>query len=133
MGCSQCKGTGQWTPSTLAIGDNDEWTPGPGDPKPCPLCDETGEQKYTWPFSCGTQSLDWKSRNCDRCTKGYDYAAETWRCEIERSIDDGFMGDGKVPMETWRRMGGEVSHKDGGFPLTWDCLEREQPSGEGDE
>jgi hypothetical protein len=57
------------------------------------------------PFYCGTQSLDWKTWNCDNCQKGYDCTTKTWRCDLEEKIDLAYFGDGSVTEDIARRMG----------------------------
>lgn len=87
-------------------------------------------QRYT-PFSCGTQGLDWRCRNCFRCTKGYDNAKREWRCDIERAVDEAYMDDGSVDETTAIRMG-LLPNNQGRFQ--WLCTEyfengEEKPSG----
>lgn len=57
------------------------------------------------PFYCGTQALDWKSRNCDNCQKQCDTEINAWRCDIERAIYEAQLGDGSVSEEIAHRMG----------------------------
>lgn len=56
-------------------------------------------------FYCGTQRADWKCYNCDFCTKRYDEPARKWRCDLEKLIDETYMGDGTFDAATARRMG----------------------------
>ena len=63
-----------------------------------------GEQRHA-PFYCGTQRADWHCYNCARCTKGYDEETRQWRCDLEKKIDESYLGDGTVDAETARRMG----------------------------
>lgn len=51
------------------------------------------------PFYCGSQRADWKFHNCFACVHGYDDAARTWRCDLERGLDESYMGDGHVTRE----------------------------------
>ena len=107
MTCSQCGSTGIVVPSVTSFrgGAEPVRTYYPEQARTCPLCDGTGDQIRQWPFSCGTEAMDWKDRNCDRCLKGYDENAREWRCDLERSIDEGAIGNGTVPLGTYRRMG----------------------------
>jgi len=57
------------------------------------------------PFYCGSQKMDWHCYNCSNCTKGYDDEARAWRCDLEKAIDNAFMGDGSVSAEIAKRMG----------------------------
>ncbi len=71
------------------------------------------------PFYCGTQACDWRSLNCENCHKGYDYASETQRCDIEHALDRAYFGDGTVPESVARRMGyTDEAHN-------WQCPESE--------
>lgn len=59
------------------------------------------------PFSNGSQYSDWSGCNCERCTKGahmlgFD-ALPT--CEIELSIGEAYLGDGRVSADIAERMG----------------------------
>jgi hypothetical protein len=56
------------------------------------------------PFYCGSQRLDWKCYNCDFCTKRYS-ERHAWRCDLEKLIDEAYMGDGSMCAETAKRMG----------------------------
>lgn len=49
--------------------------------------------------------MDWKCFNCGYCTKRYDEAKSTWRCDLEKVIDASYMGDGSMSAETAKRMG----------------------------
>lgn len=74
-----------------------------------------------YPFSCGTQFLDWTGRNCDVCAKA------SKGCEIEHAIMDAQIGDGSVPESIAERMG-YLDHsppRSDGFHLTWPCKEFE--------
>jgi len=78
------------------------------------------------PFSCGTQYGDWRDRNCDRCSKGQSYDAETdswgpWRCPLERALSEAALGDGTVSRSVARRIG--LPWHDGDY--SWDCHARE--------
>ena len=57
------------------------------------------------PFYCGSQRMDWKCYNCDFCTKRYDEAKTAWRCDLERKIDEAYMGDGTFDAATAKRIG----------------------------
>lgn len=78
--------------------------------------------KY-YPFSCGTQYVDWTASNCERCKK-YKYPVEEDTdppCEIDRALLMGFWGDGSVSREIARRMG--YFKNKGKF--VWQCSEVE--------
>lgn len=51
------------------------------------------------PFYCGSQRMDWKAFNCFQCVHGYDEAARKWRCDLERGLDEAYMGDGTTTPE----------------------------------
>ncbi len=71
MSCTQCNDTGTFVPRTLTLLNGAWKTEHHLDrAKTCPLCEGTGDQKYRWPFSCGTEAADWKEANCYRCLKG---------------------------------------------------------------
>ena len=79
------------------------------------------------PFSCGTQGGDWRSANCDRCTKSWENnggpegSNAHGPCEIDNALADAFMDDGSVSENIARRMG-YLDHK-GRFQ--WMCPEVE--------
>lgn len=56
-------------------------------------------------FYCGSQRGDWKCFNCDSCKKGYDEKESEWRCDLERKIDEAYIGDGYFDAATAKRMG----------------------------
>ena len=72
------------------------------------------------PFFCGTQYLDWKARNCERCAK-WD-AEKAGSCEIDSAIGAALFGNGTFTDETAARMGYTDCRA-----LTWDCPERIGP------
>jgi len=61
--------------------------------------------KKIYPFYCGSQKCDWNCYNCSQCAKGYDDVKRDWLCDLEKKIDQAYMGDGSVSEETSRRMG----------------------------
>ena len=73
------------------------------------------------PFSCGTQSADWESSNCDRCKKGAHRRPDaTWPdCEIQSAIYYACFDDGTVTVEIAQRM----NHHIGGGNYVWCCGE----------
>lgn len=106
MTCSQCNSTGISIPSVTTFRDGQTVRAyEPEHAYTCKLCDGTADQKRQWPFSCGTEAMDWKDRNCDSCLKGYDDQARSWRCDIEEALDEGAIGNGTVPIDIYRRMG----------------------------
>lgn len=82
------------------------------------------EEDCKRPFHCGSQMADWKAQNCDTCAKGWTEESG-WRCDIEKAIDHGYMGNGSVPAEIGRRMG----VPDNPCVFTWPCPEHRQPNG----
>lgn len=78
-------------------------------------------EKRERPFSCGSQSSDWESSNCDRCTKripdGGDYTQ--FKCDIQRALGLAFMTDGAVSPDIARRMG----YAENPTSYVWQCGE----------
>lgn len=76
-------------------------------------------KKY-YPFSNGTQALDWYESNCYRCKK-YDEPGrlEDMTCDINRELVRTYYGDGSVSKEIAERMG----YFDNKFSLVWMCPE----------
>jgi len=73
------------------------------------------------PFSCGTQVLDWKERNCKRCKTGYDEENKRWNCWIEKTLDYGLNTTGEFNKKFLLMIG--YNEKTEG-QLTWDCPAR---------
>jgi hypothetical protein len=68
------------------------------------------EEKTARPFSCGSQYGDWRSRNCDRCAKGYDNqepqpANGIGPCEIDNAVSMAYLDRGTVTPTIAKRMG----------------------------
>jgi len=103
--CRWCKGTGRHVPGTSTLGSDGKWTTARrwGEASVCAYCRGSGASMLDRPFSCGTEFADWQSRNCDRCAKGYDVDAETWRCDLEFALN--VNGQDHVPIPALRRMG----------------------------
>jgi hypothetical protein len=78
------------------------------------------------PFCCGTQYADWKMYNCERCKKRYDEKKGEWKCEIEKEIDVAYIGDGTIPEDIWKRMGGPENKGN----YNWRCPEFEPEEAE---
>ena len=77
------------------------------------------------PFSCGSQYGDWRSRNCDKCTKGYhNHKPEPKNgmgpCDIDNAIGMAYLGSGSVAKKIAERMGFASS-----LEYSWACPERE--------
>ena len=72
------------------------------------------------PFYCGSQYSDWVSENCERCSRGYDYEAGTWRCELQRALDEAYLDTGEVADEVAERIG----YREGLY--IWRCAEYEK-------
>ena len=70
------------------------------------------------PFSCGSEYVDWKCRNCNRCVKEWTEEHQ-WLCAIECAIDYAYMDDGTVTAEIGSRL------KFDGLWVVPDCPERE--------
>jgi hypothetical protein len=56
------------------------------------------------PFYSGSHKADWHEYNCNTCTRGYGGNPENWHCELERALDDAYMGDGTVSAEIGARL-----------------------------
>lgn len=75
------------------------------------------------PFSCGSQSMDWVSANCARCTK-YNPEGKS-DCEIVEALNVAFWEDGSVSEEIAERMG-LLDHsppRQDGISYNWPCKE----------
>jgi len=53
------------------------------------------------PFSSGTEYMDWRARNCERCSKDYDPAKDTdgvgqGLCDIETTLSLAAIGEGTI-------------------------------------
>lgn len=57
-------------------------------------------KKYDEPlFSCGSESADWISHNCDKCIKGQKFHEKTqtfgnFHCAVQREIIRAYLDDG---------------------------------------
>lgn len=72
------------------------------------------------PFSCGTQFMDWNSRNCRGCIKYDERDASRQKCEIDWAFGTAFLGDGTISEEIAERSG----HNANQDAFVWDCPER---------
>lgn len=83
-----------------------------------------------FPFSNATQYMDWRARNCDRCTKDYDADTETCHCEIEYAVSLASIGNGSIGGLSAVRMGflDSATHQPTSA-YTWDCPERDAEDG----
>lgn len=71
-------------------------------------------------FANGTQAMDWRALNCDRCVKSETNAdAMPRRCGLELELTAAACGDGTIPAAAAERMGYDA---DG---YVSDCAERE--------
>ena len=71
------------------------------------------------PFYCGTQSIDWRISNCDKCTKGIDNPKPgEFLCEIDYCISYACIADGTISEAMAKRMGYAREH------YGWKCPER---------
>lgn len=75
------------------------------------------------PFSNGSQFGDWQESNCASCTKGRLAATsfDQLVCEIDRALAEAYVGEGRIPLAIWDRMG----HDDGRY--VWPCREHDPP------
>ncbi len=50
------------------------------------------------PFAEGSEFVDWKRRNCDRCTLRWQEGRgrDAYLCDIESALDYAYMDDGTV-------------------------------------
>ena len=117
MTCTQCSGSGTWMviSTTFHAGVR---TDEPLAVKECQLCDVTGEQRRTWPFSNGMEFAGWVKNNCSVCAKSYDNDARKWRCDIERALGEAYLGNGTMPIALARRAELDGLH-------AGDCKEKE--------
>lgn len=69
------------------------------------------DKHYYFPFSCGTERMDWMCNNCDRCARSNDSVPEN-DCWLSQAIYEhvGF-GDGYLPIETAKRIFGDELDK----------------------
>lgn len=79
-----------------------------------------------YPFSNGTQSVDWDSLNCCRCKKQYDEGMDEVCCELQQALNTAFFDDGSISQEIATRIG---YTKGPPFYYVWDCTERELTEG----
>ncbi|MBW2309418.1 MAG: hypothetical protein JRG73_21075 [Deltaproteobacteria bacterium] len=79
------------------------------------------------PFWCGTQFLDWKHNNCERCAKCYeDGSEEGWRCDLEKALDAGAIGaNDLITEEVLRRIGYREPGPGEEYQYVWRCPEFE--------
>jgi hypothetical protein len=57
------------------------------------------------PFSCGSQFGDWRTSNCERCTKSIGDRWEVpYKCDIECAIDHAYLGTGEIEDGIAQRM-----------------------------
>ena len=78
--------------------------------------------KLSNPFSCGTQVLDWKERNCHRCKLGYDEENRKWMCRLEEKLDINLFLNIEFDEKFCEQIGYNEKTK---CQLTWDCPTRE--------
>lgn len=63
---------------------------------------ECGKKKI-YPFSNGSQFMDWAASNCDRCKKSTESGDFT--CDIQKEISYAAIDDGSVSEDIAKRMG----------------------------
>lgn len=75
------------------------------------------------PFSNGTQYMDWQCSNCDSCKKQApaDASLDKMPCEIEAALVLACLGDGRIPLPIWDRMGHDEQR------YVWPCKEHDPP------
>ena len=115
MTCSQCSSTGMFQPTSSTLKDGEWVSSNLGDPYTCPCCDGTGERKYRWAFSNGTEYMGWCDQNCCRCIKQYDDDKQEWNCDLERALNEASLDKGLVIVAIYERLGLHIGR---------DCLER---------
>ena len=76
------------------------------------------------PFSNGTEYQDWKTWNCDRCIKNFDWkgfydgTVTSWKnpkCKAEELLGSAYIGDGTISERTYKFIG---------LDKGWDCPHR---------
>lgn len=72
---------------------------------PAVACSDLLGTDKVYPFHCGTQIMDWKYNNCEKCQKGYDNKACKWMCPLEEGMDKCYMGDGSYPLDLAKQIG----------------------------
>ncbi len=70
------------------------------------------------PFSEGSEFIDWKRRNCDRCTLRWQ-AGHGYQCDIEAALDYAYLDNRTVRASIGERMGFSCQH------VAEECPERE--------
>lgn len=65
--------------------------------------------------------MDWMARNCDRCTKQFDWQAQESHCDIEEALSLACIDDGRISTGLARRCGITAGTR---MHYTWDCPER---------
>ena len=82
----------------------------------------TDQGQRVWPFSCGTQSMDWDQSNCCTCRRDPEI------CEVSVALMVACFDDGTVSPEIAKRMGYTDYGWKGGVPrYGWPCLEHDPP------
>lgn len=70
------------------------------------------------PFYCGTQGMDWRASNCDRCSKmPAEIKPGVFTCEIDYCISYAAIAGGAIPEEIAKRIGYY------GEKISWKCGE----------
>jgi hypothetical protein len=88
-------------------------------------CPRHGDANKVHPFHSGSQYMDWRYRNCERCTKSYDNNGlkHPSPCDIDNAISMACIGSGKVSKNIAQRMGAIGNE----CALSWDCPELTLP------
>lgn len=86
-----------------------------------------------YPFSNGSQYVNWTCANCERCTKQADPDAsfDKMPCQIEAALAYASIDDGSVTEEIAERMGVNFWKSKDKFLYNWPCPEyRNKETGE---
>lgn len=84
-----------------------------------------GVSEKSYPFSNGTEFLDWNCTNCCRCVRGGE-DGQGAGCDIADALQDARFGDGSISEEISKRMKLERWHNEDGIcVLCWPCGEFE--------
>lgn len=82
--------------------------------------DANGKEMTVRPFSTGTQYMDWERVNCGRCKKAAtraEFERGEFRCDIEKELAYGTVGDGTINDEIAARL--KIDRK----RYVWQCGE----------
>ena len=75
-----------------------------------------------YPFSCGTQYVDWEHLNCDRCPKGRETHDGGFCCDLMKALTLAYIGDGTIDPTTAGRIGVPSNP----HVYLWDCKSKQE-------